>query len=188
MSRKHVMIDIETLGTKPGCAILAIAAVEFDPFGVNYGAEFYQNVELTSQIMFGAEVNAATLEWWQTQSEQAKLALVDDQVRLEKALSSFAFFIERFDGEKCPMIWAKSVQFDTGILAHAMNEHGVVVPWTHRDLIDCRTVMELAKLKPVTMPMAPPSVPPAGVPHNALFDCRYQIMHTQEAIRKLGNG
>ena len=28
----HAMIDIETLGTEPGCVVLSVGAVKFDPF------------------------------------------------------------------------------------------------------------------------------------------------------------
>ena len=36
---QDVMVDLETWGTKPGCAIISIGAVSFGPDGL--GEEFY---------------------------------------------------------------------------------------------------------------------------------------------------
>lgn len=50
---KDVMVDLETLGTRPGCKILSIGAVEFG-VGPDYnedglGAEFYVEVQRAHQ-------------------------------------------------------------------------------------------------------------------------------------------
>ena len=41
----HIMVDLETWGTAPGCDIRSIGAVVFDPVAGTLGATFYVNVE-----------------------------------------------------------------------------------------------------------------------------------------------
>lgn len=45
MILKDTMVDIETLGTTPGCVTLSVGAVAFDPFSFKTGAEFYSNID-----------------------------------------------------------------------------------------------------------------------------------------------
>lgn len=46
---EDMMIDIETLGTRPGSVILSVGAVMFDRHGVGHGETFYMNVERESR-------------------------------------------------------------------------------------------------------------------------------------------
>lgn len=67
-----VMIDIETLGTKPGAAILSIGAVMFSATGL--GETFYTPVSLKSCTDIGLTVDPDTVAWWMQQSEEARQA------------------------------------------------------------------------------------------------------------------
>lgn len=51
---KHLMIDLETMGTKPSAPIVAIGAVFFEPQTGELGAEFYTAVNLSSDMDLGA--------------------------------------------------------------------------------------------------------------------------------------
>lgn len=55
----NIMVDLETLGTKPNSAILSIGAVAFDDQGLH--DEFYCNVDLISSIACGYEIDADTV-------------------------------------------------------------------------------------------------------------------------------
>ena len=46
----HLMLDLETMGTKSNSAIISIGAVEFDILTGKTGREFYRNVSLQSCI------------------------------------------------------------------------------------------------------------------------------------------
>ena len=48
---KNVMIDLETMGNTPGCAIISIGAVEFSEEGL--GAEFYCTIDLEDSVKCG---------------------------------------------------------------------------------------------------------------------------------------
>lgn len=66
----HIMIDLETMGTRPGSAILSIGACSFDPNWLG-GSDsdhepgearrtFYQNITLASCLDAGLTIDAAT--------------------------------------------------------------------------------------------------------------------------------
>ena len=72
----HIMIDCETLGTRPGCHILSLAAIGFAPAtGVMDPEPFEARIGLPP----GGDltVDADTLRWWLRQSDDARaLALI----------------------------------------------------------------------------------------------------------------
>ena len=61
----NVMLDLETLGTSPGCIILSIGAVFFDKNGL--GQEFYQTIDVQSSIDAGLTMSGGTFKWWMGQ-------------------------------------------------------------------------------------------------------------------------
>ena len=57
----HVMLNLETMGYEGRSAIISIGAVAFDPKSGVLGETFYANVDLTSCLDQGLEVNGATV-------------------------------------------------------------------------------------------------------------------------------
>ena len=53
---KHVMIDIETLGSKPGSVIVAIAAVRFDLDTGNVKKSYVSHVDPDSCVKKGLKI------------------------------------------------------------------------------------------------------------------------------------
>lgn len=81
----HCMIDLETMGTSPGCAIASIGAVIFDPERPHDGStapEFYAVVDLASCQSVGLTMDAGTVYWWLTQSQKAREAVCRAYKRL----------------------------------------------------------------------------------------------------------
>mgnify|MGYP006408929027 CR=1 FL=1 len=77
----HIMIDLETMGTRPDAPIISIGAVAFDANGPL--DSFYAGVNLGSSVNSGAKIDASTVLWWMQQSDEARAALVpkDDELR-----------------------------------------------------------------------------------------------------------
>lgn len=75
---RHIMIDIETFGTRPGAAIRSIGAVVFGfpdgdnghPFVARSGG-FYANITRVSCEQVGLRVEPETEDWWRRQSIEA---------------------------------------------------------------------------------------------------------------------
>ena len=71
MSKQHVMLDLETMGTGPTAAITAIGAVAFS---VEAGITdtFYKKVDLESSVRNGGTMDPGTVIWWLGQSDAAR--------------------------------------------------------------------------------------------------------------------
>ena len=83
----HIMVDLETMGTAPGSAIVSLGAVAFDPVAGTLGEEFYRVITLGSCQRAGLTIDAGTIGWWLQQSDSARAELVrDDAVALPNVL------------------------------------------------------------------------------------------------------
>ena len=76
MAKTDIMIDLETLATSSDAAILTIGAVKFDPLDYNVefddSDKFYVKVDLDSCNDINLTVSEDTINWWATQSEEAR--------------------------------------------------------------------------------------------------------------------
>lgn len=171
----HVMVDLETLGTRPGSVILSIGAVQFSDAGL--GAEFYRVIDVFDSLMAGLVVDPETVGWWRQQSPEAKGAIGDPHVRwrLGEALRDFAKFVDR--APQAYPIWAKGPDFDLVLLESAFLAAGIRKPWNFRDARDVRTILSLKPDIPLVR---------AGHKHNALDDAQYQAAQVMAVYQDLG--
>ena len=84
MTARHVMLDLETFGTRPGSVLRSIGAVTFG-LRAGLGEEFYRNIDKQSQLELGLTVDAQTEAWWARQSEEAQRHLLDNPAPLATA-------------------------------------------------------------------------------------------------------
>lgn len=171
---KHVMVDLETLGTTPGCSILSIGAVAFDPVDKKLGDEFYIVVQRHSQMTLGLHEDKSTLEWWQRQSADAKKVLTDsalpDAIHLSVALGLFTDFLFQF-GLSDVRIWGNGADFDNAILACCYRACNFELPWRFWNNRCYRTAKNL---------LPGPVMIRTGTLHNALDDAISQANHLME--------
>lgn len=177
MADIDVMLDLETWGTKPGCAIRSIGAVVFDPRGTLplTPATFYRNILDESCLSIGLVKDPGTVEWWSRQSREAQDALLKDQVHVGHALTDFA---DWFRGQRANYVWAQGSNFDPGLVEHIFDLIGVRCPWKFFNTQDTRTAYRMGGLDTRTMPRA-------GTYHNALDDAIHQAKCVQEAHRRV---
>lgn len=161
--RSHLMVDIETLGTEPGCAIIEIAAVRFGPDSL--GEEFDRSVDLSSMAQYDFNVDLQTLDWWGSQPVDSRPIWGGDDIK--DVLSDFREFCE-----PTTEVWGYSHSFDCTIIEAAMDEVGVPVPWGHRDLNCARTVNNHCN----------PDWPERDVKHVAIMDARAQAEMVRRTI------
>jgi hypothetical protein len=167
------MIDLETLGIEPDSVIVSIGAVTFTEAGIE--AEAYWPLRLTPQN--GRHVNLQTIQWWMTQSEEARAVFAtppDKAFTLSTALVDLA---KAFD--KDTLIWSHGANFDEVLLADAYRREAVArtPPWTYKNVRCFRTVK--AQYPDV-------EVPAIGTAHNALDDARYQAQVLLEIVKQKG--
>ena len=166
------MVDLETMGTRPGCAIVAIGAVSFTTDGI--ASEFYQQVDLESCQRAGMHLDGGTVKWWLTQDEKVRQAVTGPGIDVYSALLQFRAWLAQGGGEPC--VWGDGAAFDNAILHEAFRLCKLGIPWSYTHDRCYRTVRGLF-----------PSVKWArkGTCHHALDDARDQALHLLEIFKKL---
>ena len=162
---RHVMLDLETWGTEPGCDIRSIGAVVFHPDNafVEYETTFYRNVDGGEEIR-GLKRDPRTVEWWENQSAEARAAFTDP-VDLHEGLRDFSEWYAALGEPAEITFWCNGPHFDEVILKACYNACNLPVPWHYRAPRDFRTEMEGAGW---------PYVKFMGTAHNALDDAIHQ--------------
>lgn len=172
--KNHCMVDIETLGTRPGSVILSIGAVMFDPATGELGETFYVNIDRASCEALGLTVDQATLDWWEKQSVTARSVLGIGAGPLEFALTAFSGF---WGCHAATFFWSHGANFDEVLLSAAYRAANMSAPWKYYDVMCCRSTLTLAGIRPDRS---------KGTHHNALDDAlrqaeavswAYKILH-----------
>ena len=181
----HIMIDLETMGTRPNAPIVAIGAVMFDADSDWKWQNFYVNVDLQSAVTAGATIEPSTIMWWMQQSDEARAALLESKpVDIVTALDSFDKWISAVSGGHDTVdlmldgVWGNGASFDNVILAESYKRLGFNPPWPFWKDRCYRTVKSMypnVKLER------------KGTHHNALDDARYQAEHLVAIHKAHGN-
>ena len=163
----NIMLDLETLGTEPGCPIISIGAARFDESGI--GGCFYRAITVDSCFALGMKPAAATLEWWMGQSDSAKRVFSGERILINQALLDFKGWVEDDDA-----MWGNSARFDCGILHEAYRICGIQTPWKWWNEKCYRTLKN-------TFPSI--EFERTGVHHNALDDAKSQAWHAAKILK-----
>lgn len=175
---KHAMVDLETLGTTPGCAILSIGAVFFDEKAGELGDEMYTVVHRPSCVVAGLFEDESTVKWWNSQSAAARQVLADAEMEtvaysIKAALEEFTKFCQSDTNVK---VWGNGADFDNTILICAYKAVGLKQGWGPYNGRCYRTIKNLfpdTKMAKRT-----------GTHHNALDDAKNQAVHLIELAKK----
>lgn len=173
---EHIMIDLETLGTTPGCSILSIGAVFFDTEH-GLGSELRTVVHRPSCASVGLFEDADTLAWWRRQSEAARRVLIEaDQetvaYSIESALEELNKFCKLGTNAK---VWGNGADFDNPILIAAYKATGIKQGWKPYNGRCYRTIKNLYKSVKLER---------VGVHHDCLDDAKSQALHLIEIARQ----
>lgn len=177
----HCMLDLETLGTEPGCVILQIGGVAFDLKGGTGLHHFYTNVSIQSCLNAGLHVKGSTVEFWLTQDEDARKGLLEPKpILLAYALGDFCRW---FVDTGCRYVWGHGATFDPPIFAEAWSRAlPGGLPWEFRDVRDTRTIYDVAG----QLGWEPPRR--TELKHIAVEDALYQVRCVQSAFLYLRKG
>jgi DNA polymerase III epsilon subunit-like protein len=167
----HVMVDIETLGTKPGCKILSIGACKFQLEFGDLVCTFEQAIDPINQALMD-EPDPSTLAWWNEQAEEARNATFNNPNarNIVTALTRFNDWLAalRQPSDRKMYIWGNGATFDEPIILEACKRYGIKVEWTFRDAMCFRTLKEIGKMYGIKEPEF------VGVKHSALHDAMHQ--------------
>lgn len=171
MNTTHIMLDIETLGTRPGAVVLSAALVRFSD-----EAQVSINLNIADQQAIGLEIDPATHQWWRTQEAARLYAATKDAYPLKGALAYLREWLHAAGGES-PLIWCHGATFDAPLLKEVYRRAGIACPWPFWAVRDTRTLYDLASIDPKAY-----AVPP---PHIALNDALGQTRAAVAAMRIL---
>lgn len=182
------MVDLETLGTVPGCAILSIGAVEFHPETGKLGKEFYVVVNRESCVMAMLSVSDDTLAWWTRQNEEARKVLEHSankktSVPLQLALTQFNAYLRTVGGVKETSVYGNGADFDNPILAVAYDCAKVKSGIGSYQGRCYRTLKNLHEL--FGDGFAAHKADRGGTYHNALDDAKTQAVHLMEVVANI---
>jgi 3' exoribonuclease, RNase T-like len=172
VAKKHIMIDLETMGLEPNAAIISIGAVHFDK--TTLYSEFYTPVSLKSCMDLGLTTTQSTVDWWQKQSVEARMAWqIEDAPGLMESLTQFNGWLRGIGSEKeiCP--WGNGADFDLTILGSAHRALQVDPPWEFYNHHCFRTMKNMFRVA---------NFPRQGTHHNALDDAKHQVLHLQRIL------
>lgn len=180
---KNVMLDLETLSTKPDAVIASIGAVVFDKTTII--DEFHQVLSLSQQE--GRHIDSGTVEWWIGQSSEAKKIFMP-QVKTEvgRALAKFSDFCLKDSDINQVVMWGNGSDFDNVLLRNLYewwykiddNFFKLAVPWRYYNSRCFRTLKNLDQ----AMANNVMSAVPKQTQHNALDDARWQARVAQKLL------
>lgn len=167
-----IMLDIETLDTRPSAVILSIGAIRFDAETPNaFGATFHRFVDIDSNLAYGRTVSGQTIMWWLDQDVVARKRLLEGKAEpLATVLTDLAAFITPED-----TVWGNGASFDNVILADAFRSCGIPLPWRFWNDLCFRTLKKVFR--------AVPKPQFVGVEHDALDDATNQARHLQQIFQ-----
>ncbi len=174
--KTDIMIDLETLDTKPSASILTIGAIKFDPFGDDIKdpdcEKFYVKVDLDSCDKIGLTTSEDTINWWSQQSKEAQDEAFSPDGRIDivdamNQLYKLCWGVKR--------IWSHGAAFDIVICEHIFAKVGKAVPWNFWQVRCTRTLFDLG---------IDPKRPPV-LKHHALEDAWNQAVGVQNVYNKL---
>lgn len=162
---ENVMLDLETLGTRPGCAVIAIGAVKFTSTSLT--ERFY------CRLPWVGRIEPDTVRWWLSDEvpTAARLEILKPATEtIEEGLLSFRDFV----GDR--PVWGNGADFDNAILQNRYGRFGIPC-WDHRQNRCYRTLRQLYS----SVPKQPPKIP-----HHALEDAISQARHAMNIFNKFG--
>lgn len=185
----HVMVDLETLGTVPGCSILSIGAVVFFPEEERLGDNFYAVVNRPScreHMLFEQE---DTIAWWSRQSADAQKLFLEANTGgdpLPVALNQFNSWLQRQGQVSKIRLYGNGADFDNPILRVAF-DCAKVKPYPGAFGGRCyRTLKNLDELLGPDFEFQKlSSAQRTGTHHNALDDAISQAKHLMQSVARI---
>lgn len=175
-----VMLDLETLGTKPGSIILSIGACTMDG-----RFTYHQLLKLDEQVNRGMTLDPSTVLWWMAQSDAAREAQtetkrpVSNRMHPSAALSAFKLWFAEHGGNG--EIWGHGSNFDIPLIEALFRAFDITHPWKYNAVRDTRTVFALVGKKMGDFGT------PNPLAHDALSDAIYQAAETNLCLELINN-
>ena len=168
-----IMLDIETLSTRPWSVILTLGAVKFSPWESDVDTEsgLYVRPDVDEQLNMNRHVQDETVTWWGTQPDEVREEALgtNGRISINEMLDQLNRFLVGADN-----IWCQGPAFDIVILEDLYRQMGRPTPWQFWQIRDSRTLFSVH---------GDPREKGRHGAHNALIDCYYQARAVQQIYK-----
>lgn len=161
-----IMVDIETLGTQPGSAILAIAAV-------TKCSSFVKYLSNEDSIRQRFTMDVDTINWWLLQPPELYALITSGTAPVKGTLEAFSDWLSGFTNYR---IWGNGAGFDIVLLEAAYRKVGVKIPWNYWQVMCYRT---LKNLYPDLCTIKP------AIPHDPYSDAAAEYQNLQVMLNEM---
>ena len=175
---KHIMCDLETLGTGPNAAVLSVALVVFEDYDKRFRTvdSYYGK---TNKKTITGDIDADTVMWWMEQSDAARSELRTDsstspEYKVAHDVSEF------LRAHSDALLWGNGASFDNVILRSLLKRNNKDWPIKYSDDRCYRTLK--AMFTEVDRPVF------RGTNHNAWDDAVNQAEHLYAILQHLRGG
>lgn len=172
----HVMLDLETLSTRPEAVVLTLGAIKFSPWDgdADQGQGLYIKPDVDEQLRMSRHVQDETVAWWSRQSEDVREEAMgtDGRIGIDAMLDQLNRFLVGVDD-----IWCQGPAFDIVILENLYRQMDRPTPWQFWQIRDSRTLFAVH---------GDPRKKDRTGAHNALMDCYYQARAVQQIYQDVG--
>lgn len=173
MIKPNIMLDLETMGRDPGCAIIEIGACEFSSqHGIT--REFSVMISLEDCINQGFTVDGSTTMWWMRQKWEARKRFLHNDVQGVSIHLALGMLREWMPENA--VVWGNGSDFDNVTLIAAYRKFGEKQPWPDFHNRCFRT------LKDFHRQVKPPKR--EGTHHAALDDAKYQAQYAIKIFKE----
>lgn len=167
---RHMMIDIETLDTRPSAVVFQVGVVVFEDALMQDApkspilAQRKFDLDILPQIFAGRTVDRETVNWWLTQ----KSPLIP--IKKQSVHTVFQEISQMMGEFGISYVWSNSPSFDAVIMRSLAESLGVAYEFpSFRTDMDLRTLKNICKMKKVV------DFEPKETTHDALQDCLDQV-------------
>lgn len=138
----HIVVDIETLGTKVNSPMIELGAVvvrnQLIVDSLNVAISLDSNID---HGMTG--IDKSTLVWWLSKGSTLGDILCTPSITVDEGCKKLASLVYKYRTASQPnglFLWSRGTNFDFPVLEYAMNQCKIKVPWKYWDLRDIRTI------------------------------------------------
>lgn len=166
-----ISLDLETLGTDPGDAILSIGMVAFNIKTGYKGHSFYCSFDEQEWLDAGYTARESTRKWWANPSlDKARQMLHTNRMTMKEGLQSALNWVGRRNSQNG--LWSRGYMDETMLKLAVRKELGIEDPWHYQAASDARTLLTtLGRIAPLADIGAPRF---HGIPHYALDDADHE--------------
>lgn len=172
-----VMVDLETLGTKPGCVVGEIGLVVFDWEARKIISGYEVVLETGEQFdRLDMTSSASTVAWWEEQLAKNPETSFWQRVPALEVTQALTWVNQFLDGFRFDGMWGNGSDFDNAILRELYERAEIELPWTYKQNRCFRTLRAMY-----------PEVPhvPSAYPHRAYYDALAEAHQCMDIIRKM---